>query len=478
MYKVKENTKESSNENSINYSSLANSLLFSNEINKNKSIYCKIHCEEIRWICLHKNLIDENFCEKNLLCIFCRKEHDKRHFEKIESIDFLKTDYLKKIIKKEADKIKNAKEMKIYLLELKEKINKLIDSKLESLSQINENYDINQCFENLDSINKKINNRKINEINLNDIKFFDETLNLIYSLKKEEDDLNNSKAKSAIYDGKMINNNFGNCNTPNNSNNSNTSNAFNNFTLNSPFKRSVSLINYNNILTNTLIKERKYSTGIVDDIKFNNSLEFEEINNNNNNNNSLHSNLTYNTNSVLDELLEKINLEFCYIKTKALSHFDFPIEKHLWDETILANNTKINKKANTITIEKSDIHNSAKSKQEFRSGSFSAKILVEEMFCCGGVGIGFDKFNPNGRRDVLFNNYIYFSDGKIAGNIKVENLPKFKQGDVIYMFCNIDTKEISFYLNSMFVYKIRNAEFKNEVYIIGDLDGGKLKFIY
>jgi len=99
------------------------------------------------------------------------------------------------------------------------------------------------------------------------------------------------------------------------------------------------------------------------------------------------------------------------------------------------------------------------------------------MTCCGGVGIGFDKFNPKGRRDVLLNNYMYFSDGKIAGNIKAENLPKFKQGDVITIYCDIDLKTITFSLNSKLVYTIKNADLRNQVYVLGDLDGGKLKFI-
>jgi len=67
------------------------------------SHYCKIHDEEIKWICFYKHSNTENFCENYLLCIYCRKEHENSHLNNIESIDFLKTDYLKKIIKKESE---------------------------------------------------------------------------------------------------------------------------------------------------------------------------------------------------------------------------------------------------------------------------------------------------------------------------------------------------------------------------------------
>lgn len=407
------------------------------ETNKNLHVkecsICKIHNEEIKWICFNKHSDSDGFCEENLLCIYCRNEHDKFHFNKIESLDFIKSDYIKKIIQKETERIQRAKELKSLLCKLKCRTIEFFDIKLECLNKINENYEFENVLNNLEKLNKILNEVKIHDMNLNELKFYDEVLNMIICLKSQD----------SLY-------------LPSSDKN---------------FKNSDSL-RENNKICNNYFSSDKY-------IKRTFSLNLDE---NESSKNILSNAPNYRTKEglnvqVLDELLEKIISEFDSIKNSLTHNLQHHCQKFLWDENNLAENTKLNLKADTITIKKSMIHNAARSKQIFFKGNFSSNILIEEMNCCGGIGIGFDKFNPNGRRDVIFNNYIYFSDGKIAGNINITNLPKFKEGDIITVDCDINIKEITFFLNCIKVYTIKNAEFKNEVYIIGDLDGGKLKFI-
>jgi len=229
----------------------------------------------------------------------------------------------------------------------------------------------------LDGFNKKVQNHKINEINSNDVKFFDETLKLIFSLKKEASN-GNEKTSNII-----INNNSHFQNTD-----SLLESKINrNLNFESPYKRSISLINNSSIqgFVNSNSFDRKLSLGsnevnLTSQNLDNENKKLTNCNNNFNNHNqefktnnlkSNEFNIFNNVTQVLDDLKENIIVEFDTLKKKTSGSIINCSKKFLWDETNLAENTFINKELDLFTVNISNIHYAAKSKQEFFSGSFS-----------------------------------------------------------------------------------------------------------